>query len=257
MAMNTLPAPVRPANPGTTGLSKTTTSVDPGTWDAQVARMATAKAAFDAETDEDRWDGLCDVFVGEQDALIAMRPPTLAALAQKVSLIRETYEFCRVKIDVIKAIEADAVELASSLPDVPAPSQNNHLEHATAWPISPAVPAADRTAWQAAIQLFERTTAENQEAFYAIGKAFIACVATDGDEASQRAADEADHRQEETCDRQVEAIRALIALPAPDLEALLINIQIACDTGMVTNLDLASTIADQLRRFSGYANQEA
>jgi hypothetical protein len=107
-----------------------------------------------------------------------------------------------------------------------------------------------------ALKRYEETTAENTAALAAFNVAEAAFEEDPHVEAT-RAHTRANMRLDEASNAQCEAIRALILPPAPSLSALLVNMQIAIDTGMIACTDLNNALATDLRRFSNYANQEA
>lgn len=110
--------------------------------------------------------------------------------------------------------------------------------------------------WSEALKRYEQTTADNVVALSAYN---VAEEAYEGDPHVEavRAYAVADARLSETTDAQSAAIRALIMTPAPSLSALLVNMQILIDTGMIACTDLNNALAADLRRFSNYVNQEA
>ena len=110
--------------------------------------------------------------------------------------------------------------------------------------------------WDAAVRHYERTTDENLAAGKALSQAEHASAGA-AHEGSEETYAAAEARQGETCDTQCAAIRALVALPAPHAAAVLVKLQIALDTGMITNSDLSELVTADLRRFSNYANREA
>lgn len=110
--------------------------------------------------------------------------------------------------------------------------------------------------WTEALQIYEQATTNNEAALTAVTAAGRACH-EDGHEDNARAYIAAEVRQGETSESQCAAIRALVQLPAPDADAVLVKLQIAIDTGMIVNPDLSDTLATDLRRFSNYANREA
>lgn len=67
----------------------------------------------------------------------------------------------------------------------------------------------------------------------------------------------ADARLAEALNRQNDAIRALILIPAPSLSALMVNMQIALDTDIIGFNEVKTAMAADLRRFSNYADKEA
>jgi hypothetical protein len=107
-----------------------------------------------------------------------------------------------------------------------------------------------------ALKHYEQTTADNVAALAAFNAAEEAHNEDANAEASQ-AYDRADARLSETMDAQRVAIRALTNSPAPSPSALLVNMQIAIDTGMIANPDIGDTLKTDLRRFSHYADKEA
>lgn len=107
-----------------------------------------------------------------------------------------------------------------------------------------------------ALKRYEETTAENTAALAAFNVAEAAFEEDPHVEAT-RAHTRANMRLDEASNAQCEAIRALILPPAPSLSALLVNMQIAIDTGMIACTDLNNALATDLRRFSNYTNQEA
>ncbi|MEG8032695.1 hypothetical protein QP179_14360 [Sphingomonas aurantiaca] len=115
------------------------------------------------------------------------------------------------------------------------------------------VETADRVE---ALKRYEETTAENTAALAAFSVA-EATFEEDPHVEATRAHTRANMRLDEASNAQCEAIRALILPPAPSLSALLVNMQIAIDTGMIACTDLNNALATDLRRFSNYANQEA
>lgn len=110
--------------------------------------------------------------------------------------------------------------------------------------------------WSAALKLYEEATTID----LASGKALSAAEDAHQEDPhveAVRALAKAEMRKNETMDAQCAAIRALTNSPAPSLSALLVNMQIAIDTGMIGNTDINDALATDLRRFSHYANQEA
>ncbi|MEG3083700.1 hypothetical protein U1707_08600 [Sphingomonas sp. PB2P12] len=110
--------------------------------------------------------------------------------------------------------------------------------------------------WSEALKLYEQRTADNVVALAAFNVAEAAREDDPHVEATQ-AYVHAEARLDETSVAQCDAIRALIMPSAPSLSALLVNMQIALDTGMIACIDLNNALATDLRRFSNYTNQEA
>ncbi len=115
---------------------------------------------------------------------------------------------------------------------------------------------AETPVWSAALKAYEEATAND----LAAGKALSAAEdyhQEDPHVEAVRALVKAEMIRNEAMDVQCAAIRALTNSLAPSLSALLVNMQIAIDTGMIANLDINDALAADLRRFSHYANQEA
>lgn len=116
---------------------------------------------------------------------------------------------------------------------------------------------ADETADRAAmLKRYEETTALNIVALAAHSAAEAAHGEDPHVEATQ-AYTNAVARMDETCVDQCDAIRALVLPPAPSLSAMLVNMQIALDTGMIGCDDIHKALKTDLRRFSNYADREA
>jgi hypothetical protein len=109
--------------------------------------------------------------------------------------------------------------------------------------------------WAEALKAYEEATTADQVTLDAVAAAESARH-EDGHEEAARAVIAAESRQAETCKAQCEAIRTLVKAPAPSVSALLVNMQIAVDTGMIINPDISDALKADLRRFSRYANQE-
>jgi hypothetical protein len=110
--------------------------------------------------------------------------------------------------------------------------------------------------WSAALKAYEEATAND----LAAGKALSAAEDAhqeDPHAEAVRALVKAEALRNEAMDVQCAAIRALTNTPAPSLSALLVNMQIAIDTGMIGNTDINDALATDLRRFSHYADKEA
>lgn len=115
---------------------------------------------------------------------------------------------------------------------------------------------AETPVWSAALKAYEEATAND----LAAGKALSAAEdyhQEDPHVEAVRALVKAEMLRNEAMDVQCAAIRALTNSPAPSLSALLVNLQIAIDTGMIGNTDINDALATDLRRFSHYANKEA
>lgn len=115
---------------------------------------------------------------------------------------------------------------------------------------------AEAPEWSAALKAYEEATAND----LAAGKALSAAEdyhQEDFHVEAVRSLVKAEILRNEAMDVQCAAIRALTNSPAPSLSALLVNLQIAIDTGMIGNTDINDALATDLRRFSHYANKEA
>jgi hypothetical protein len=107
-----------------------------------------------------------------------------------------------------------------------------------------------------ALRHYEQATLDNLAALAALNVAEEAHNEDPHVEAS-RAYIWAEAKHDEASTAQCAAIRALILPPAPSLSALLVNMQIAIDTGMIACTDLNDALKTDLRRFSNYADKEA
>ncbi len=115
---------------------------------------------------------------------------------------------------------------------------------------------AETPDWAEALKAYEEATAND----LAAGK-FLAAAEDAHEEdphvAAVRGLVAAEAAKDEATNAQCAAIRALTKSPAPSLSALLVNMQIAIDTGMIGNTDINDALATDLRRFSHYADKEA
>lgn len=115
---------------------------------------------------------------------------------------------------------------------------------------------AEAPEWSAALKAYEEATAND----LAAGKALSAAEdyhQEDPHVEAVRALMKAEMLRNKAMDAQCAAIRALTNSPAPSLSALLVNMQIAIDTGMIANPDINDALKADLRRFSHYADKEA
>lgn len=113
----------------------------------------------------------------------------------------------------------------------------------------------DRSAWDAALKRFETEAHAYRDAeghFSNIETQYFA----NKTEAGGMAYDVAQTDMLDCSGRVCAEVRALAALPAPDAAAVLIKAQVALDSGLIGNDDLAALVANDLRRFTNYANQE-
>ncbi len=113
----------------------------------------------------------------------------------------------------------------------------------------------DRPAWDAALKRFETEAHAYRDAeahFTRIEAQYFAHKTDAGGEAY----DLAQTDMLDCSGRVCAEVRALAALPAPDAAAVLIKAQVALDSGLIGNDDLAAMVANDLRRFTNYANQE-
>ncbi len=121
-------------------------------------------------------------------------------------------------------------------------------------PVAVATPT-DRLAWNAALKRFETEAHAYRDAeahFTRIEARYFAHKT----EAGGDAYDVAQTDMLDCSGRVCAEVRALAALPAPDAAAVLIKAQVALDSGLIGNDDLAAMVASDLRRFTNYANQE-
>jgi hypothetical protein len=114
---------------------------------------------------------------------------------------------------------------------------------------------AETPEWSEALKLYEQATADNNTAFVVLRDAEHALEASET-EKTKKAVEDAEAGQEATSDIQCDAIRGLLLPPAPSLSALLVNMQIAIDSGMIACGDIGGALATDLRRFSHYTNKE-
>ena len=113
----------------------------------------------------------------------------------------------------------------------------------------------DRSAWDAALKRFEAEAHAYRDAeahFTNIETQYFAHKTESGGDAY----DVAQTEMLDCSGRVCAEVRALAALPAPDTAAVLIKAQVALDSGLIGNDDLAAMVANDLRRFTNYANQE-
>ncbi|MEG8058043.1 hypothetical protein QP150_16320 [Sphingomonas sp. 22L2VL55-3] len=113
----------------------------------------------------------------------------------------------------------------------------------------------DWSAWDATLKLFETEAHAYRDAeahFTRIETQYFAHKTEEGGEAY----DVAQTDMLDCSGRVCAKVRALAALPAPDAAAVLIKAQVALDSGLIGNDDLAAMVASDLRRFTNYANQE-
>lgn len=119
----------------------------------------------------------------------------------------------------------------------------------------PAITTPDRLAWDAALKRFETEAHAYRDAegyFTNIETQYFA----NKTEAGGKAYDVAQTDMLDCSGRVCAEVRALAAIPAPDAAAVLIKAQVALDSGLIGNDDLAAMVANDLRRFTNYANQE-
>jgi hypothetical protein len=115
---------------------------------------------------------------------------------------------------------------------------------------------AETPDWSETLKIYEQTTTDSLAALASM-RAAEAAHQEDPHVEAVRAVIACEARQDETCDAQCKAIRRLILPSAPSLSALLVNLQVAIDTGMIACPDLNDALATDLRRFSNYADREA
>ncbi len=119
----------------------------------------------------------------------------------------------------------------------------------------PAITTPDRLAWDAGLKRFENEAHAYRDAeghFTNMETQYFA----NKTEAGGKAYDVAQTDMLDCSGRVCAEVRALAALPAPDAAAVLIKTQVALDSGLIGNDDLAAMVANDLRRFTNYANQE-
>lgn len=110
--------------------------------------------------------------------------------------------------------------------------------------------------WDAALSDFEKKAAAFGAAMNAHDKASLRLFA-DRTPENDKAYDESEKATEDRCAESCEAVRVLVALPAPNAKAAMIKAQIALDSGQMPGTGMADILRADLRRFTNYANQEA